>query len=272
MTDILLRDPRAAPIQSELATIRASSVALLRVLNQILDLSKIEAGKMVMEVVTFSPPAMIREAADMMSPRLLEGGLELDLELEWPAGFLALGDSFRLRQIVLNFLDNAIKFSSAGTIDLELTARHEGERVLVRVAVTDRGPGIAADDLARLFEPFEQVASASVEGPRGTGLGLSISRELALRMGGTTGCESEVGVGSTFWIEVLLPIDTAAPPPRKATTPTDTDNAPFQGRRVLVAEDEPVNRLIVTTMLERLGCAVDAVTNGLAAVERARAG
>ena len=272
MVDILLHDRVAADVREQLATIKASGVALLNVLNQILDLSKIEAGKMVLEELPFSPPALIRELAALMRPRAQQAGLSLRERVVWLGDLRVIGDALRLRQIVLNFLDNAIKFSSAGTIDLELTARHEGERVLVRVAVTDRGPGIAADDLARLFEPFEQVASASVEGPRGTGLGLSISRELALRMGGTTGCESEVGVGSTFWIEVLLPIDTAAPPPRKATTPTDTDNAPFQGRRVLVAEDEPVNRLIVTTMLERLGCAVDAVTNGLAAVERARAG
>ncbi|MCB9707134.1 MAG: PAS domain S-box protein, partial [Myxococcales bacterium] len=247
MTDILLRDPRAAPIQSELATIRASSVALLRVLNQILDLSKIEAGKMVMEVVTFSPPAMIREAADMMSPRLLEGGLELDLELEWPAGFLALGDSFRLRQIVLNFLDNAIKFSPPGTISVALSTIRRERDVLARIAITDHGPGIAADELERLFSPFEQLVVSAGKEPQGTGLGLSIARELALRMGGSTGCVSAPGEGATFWVEVPLGLSEIGERPAHADAPLEPAAAiepRHVGRRILLAEDEPVNQLI----------------------------
>jgi hypothetical protein len=269
MVDILLGEAAAAGVREQLATIKASGLALLNVLNQILDLSKIEAGKMVLEESAFSPPAMIAEIADLMRPRARQAGLTLRERIEWNGDMRVIGDPLRMRQIVLNFVDNAIKFTPKGAIDLELSARREGKRVLVRVAVADRGPGIAPRDLDRLFQPFEQLADASGEAPRGTGLGLSISRELALRMGGTTGCVSHVGVGSTFWLEVPLPIDAAAPPAEEVAPPTAVSGSPFAGRRVLVAEDEPVNRLIVITMLERLGCVVDAVSDGAAAVERA---
>ncbi|MCA9661104.1 MAG: response regulator, partial [Myxococcales bacterium] len=269
MVEILLRDPAAAAVHDQLATIKASGIALLNVLNQVLDLSKIEAGKMTLEEAAFSPPAMIAEIVDLMRPRTREAGLRLRKRVAWLGDLQVVGDPLRLRQIVLNFLDNAIKFTPSGTVDVELSARREGERARVRIAVKDGGPGIAAEDLDRLFRPFEQLADARGGPPRGTGLGLSISRELATRMGGTTGCESELGVGSTFWVEVPLPLGAAS-----AAVPTDRAEAAaeesFVGRRVLVVEDEPVNREIVTAMLEHLGCTVDAVSGGREAIERAR--
>ncbi|MEZ4382638.1 MAG: PAS domain S-box protein [Nannocystaceae bacterium] len=272
MVDILLHDPAARVVCEQLATVKASGLALLNVLNQILDLSKIEAGKITLEEISFSPPAMIGEIVDLMRPRATQVGLVLRERVEWLGDHVVIGDPLRIRQIVLNFIDNAIKFTPEGAVDVELSARREGRQILVRIAVADRGPGIAADELDRLFKPFEQLANARGEAPRGTGLGLSISRELALRMGGTTGCVSHVGVGSTFWLEVPLPIDDAAPPRPELIAPPAVEGSPFAGRKVLVAEDEPVNRLIVTTMLESLGCEVDAVTDGRAAVERAGVG
>ncbi|MEZ4383850.1 MAG: ATP-binding protein [Nannocystaceae bacterium] len=270
MVEILLRDPAAVGVREQLQTIKASGLALLNVLNQVLDLSKIEAGKMVLDETLFSPAGMVAEVVDLMRPRAREAGLRLRQKGSWRDGLQVVGDPLRLRQIVLNFVDNAIKFTPAGTIDVALSARSEGARVLVRIAVTDHGPGIAIADLDRLFKPFEQLRDAQGGPPRGTGLGLSISRELAARMGGTTGCVSELGVGSTFWVEVPLRVVSTGFAAPEAAAPRPVE-ASLRGRRLLVVEDEPVNRAIVTAMLEKLGCVVEAVADGQAAVERVAA-
>ena len=294
MADILLRDPDAAPVRERLTTIKTSALALLSVLNQILDLSKIEAGKLTLEETAFSPDHLIEEVVQLLSPQIQEAGLELETLSDWPAGAEAIGDPLRVRQIILNFVDNAVKFTPAGTISIELKHRRLGEdRVLLRIEVSDEGPGVREEDLQRIFEPFERLHSAG-DTSRGTGLGLSISRELAVQMGGRVGCVSEPGAGSTFWVEIPLGervgraedgCDGCDGDDRDDGDDGEEASEAGDGRlgrsdedaevslstcRILLAEDEPVNRLIAETMVQSLGCSIESVGDGRAAVERLR--
>lgn len=280
MADVLLRDPDAAQVREQLRTIKTSGLALLKVLDQILDLSKIEAGKMTLEETAFSPVVLIDEVIQLLGPQIREASLRVETHTDWPAGVEAVGDPLRLRQIVLNLIDNAVKSTPAGMIGVELKHRRLREgHVLLRIEVTDQGPGVRAEDRQRLFEPFERLRGAS-DTPRGTGLGLSISRELAVRMGGNIGCVSESSAGSTFWLEVPLgeakgravrergAVDAQlAPRPRDPPEPSRS----LSTCTILLAEDEPVNRLVAEAMLASLGCSVDTVGDGRTAVERAGA-
>ena len=272
MTDLLLRDPAAAPVRERLETIKGSGLALQKVLNQILDLSSIEAGKLTLEEIPFSPKALIEEVTHLLRPSVHEAGLELATRVEWPAQAVAIGDPLRIRQIVLNFVDNAIKYARSGTIEVSLAHRRLDEgRVSVRIEVADTGPGIPAADLERVFSPFEQLQRAPGEAVRGTGLGLSIARELAARMGGATGCVSEYGSGAMFWVEVPLGLRDERASDESAG-PRGGPAVSLVGLRALVAEDEPVNQLIAVAMLEELGCVVESVSDGRAAVDEVRSG
>ena len=280
MADVLLRTPDAAVVHEQVKTIKSSGLALLKVLDQILDLSKIEAGKMTLEETAFSPVVLIEEVIQLLGPQIREAGLRVETHADWPPGVDAVGDPLRLRQIVLNLIDNAVKFTSEGTIEVELIHRRLREgRVLLRIEVTDQGPGVSAEERQRIFEPFERLHRES-DTPRGTGLGLSISRDLAVRMGGDVGCLSESKAGSTFWVEI--PLGEAKRREESGSEASDAQLAPRRGDppqpsrslstcKILLAEDEPVNRLVAEAMLASLGCSVDTVGDGRAAVERAGA-
>jgi CheY-like chemotaxis protein len=178
---------------------------------------------------------------------------------------LVSGDPVRVRQVLANFLSNALKFTAAGSVAVEVDARPGGH---VRLAVRDTGPGIDAALQARLFRPFAQADSSTTRRYGGTGLGLSICRDLSERMGGRVGLDSTPGQGSLFWAELPLPAETAA---AADGAPAATGPAPLRGLRVLVAEDHPVNMLIVATLLRQLGAEVREVTDGQQAVDAARA-
>ena len=268
MADLLLYTGLTEEQQGLVETLRSSGLALLRVLNQILDLSKIESGHMELAEALFSPRRLIADAADLIRPAALERGLDLELKIDWPAGLQAVGDELRLRQIVINYLDNAVKHTDRGTVWAILSGRPAEEgRWRLRLAVADAGSGIAPESRDHLFQPFQQLESARFRG--GTGLGLAICRRLAELMGGSVGVDSVPGEGSTFWAEVPVSV---APAPPQETLWQAAVGRPWQGKRVLLAEDDAINQRVAQAMLELLGVAVDVRHNGRQVVDTWRDG
>jgi PAS domain S-box-containing protein len=268
MADLLLHTGLTGEQRRYVETLRSSGQALLRVLNQVLDLSKIEAGQMELAMAAFAPHRLAADAVDLVRPRALERGLDLALEVCWPEQRQAVGDEMRLRQILLNYLDNAIKHTGEGRVRVSLTGSPAGEeRWLLRLAVIDTGAGIAPLDRERLFQPFHQLEDARFRG--GTGLGLAICRRLAEIMGGRVGCDSQPGEGATFWAEV--PVGTAPAPVQEKPRSAAACRA-WQDKRVLLAEDDAVNQRVAQAMLELLGVGVDLCQNGREVMERWRDG
>ena len=267
-TDLLL-DTSLDTEQRECAeTIRDSGHALLTIINDILDFSKMQAGRLAMEIAPFDGQHAAAEAMALLRPRAEQKFLQVILD--WPESAPARlqGDVGRFRQVLLNLACNAIKFTETGRI----VVRARTDAAGCRVEVEDTGVGIPSDQLSKLFTKFTQVDSSNTRKYGGTGLGLAISKELIERMGGTVGVISEPGRGSTFWF--TIPLAATAEPRALATTATTASvksipAGALQGMRVLLAEDQPVNRLLTTRILGNLGCGVDTAENGLLACERA---
>ena len=273
MTGLLL-DTELGPQQREYAEIvRASGEGLLLVINDILDYSKMEAGKIELETTDFALREAIAEgcATLLVTARAKGIGLELEIDPELP-GWLR-GDSGRLRQVVINLVSNAVKFTERGRVVVAVTGTPIVGGIRVRVQVTDTGIGIERNALDRLFQPFNQAESSTSRKYGGTGLGLTISARLIELMGGTIGATSEVGEGSAFWFEVPLLTGQAGqqpaePPPaavaagQRDVTGVLLDSAPL----VLVAEDSPVNQLLAVRLLDQCGFRADVVADGREAV------
>jgi PAS domain S-box-containing protein len=269
MTGLLL-DTLLTTEQKEFAeTIRMSAGALLGIVNDVLDLSKIEAGKMAIEPVAFDLIGCIEEIGELMAPEARSKGLAYRFEAQTPCRYV-WGDAGRIRQIVLNLVNNAIKFTDRGETVLRVASSRSGEgKELFAISVSDTGIGIAADQLPRLFQKFAQVDSSLVKKHEGTGMGLAISRQLAELMGGTLTATSELGKGATFVLSLCLASATekeAGDGRAEESPPTDIL---AKCRRILVAEDNVVNQRIATLTLEKLGCRVDLAANGKEAVDMA---
>ncbi|MGQ0644326.1 MAG: response regulator, partial [Elusimicrobiota bacterium] len=263
MTELVLNTPLNDGQREGLETVRSSGEALLGVVNSVLDFSKAEAGKLLLEERDFDLRGLVRDLAGVFRQAALAKGLSLEIVCGEDLSVPLRGDSGRLRQVLMNLTGNALKFTERGGIavraaKLEETAGH----VLVRVAVTDTGIGVQPEARVSLFSPFTQADPSMTRKYGGTGLGLAISKRLVELMGGSVGMESEPDRGSTFWIEVPLAKGTPAPP--SALRPA--------GRRgknlaVLVAEDNVVNRKVLSAQLEHLGVNADAVANGREALD-----
>jgi PAS domain S-box-containing protein len=269
----LLRDSPLNPEQKEFAeTVRTSARALLALVNDLLDLSRIEAGKMELEPGPFDLAACLEEIGDLLAPQARAKGLDYRFDAEMACREV-LGDAGRVRQIVLNLLSNAIKFTERGHVKLRVRGGEAADgRVVFHIAVEDTGSGIAEDKLPLLFRSFSQVDSSLVRKHEGAGLGLAISRQLAELMGGTLRVTSQAGSGSTFLL--TLPLTTLAggdaePGP---AMPAERRLTPAGGRvrRVLLVEDNAVNQRVGVRTLEKLGCRPDVACNGREAVEMAR--
>ena len=264
-----------------LGKIQVASRSLLGLINDVLDLSKIESNELVLEEAAFNLPELLRELAEMMSPQAQSKGLVLIVHAPDALPQTLLGDPTRLRQILTNLLSNALKFTERG--EVELTASCEplpDSRVMLRCAVRDTGIGIVPDVLERLFTPFTQADASTTRRFGGTGLGLSIVRHLANLMGGEVGVRSTVGEGSVFWAEVPLAlapehlqpvgIDAVQALPRHDR---DTDGMLLLPKlRALVVDDSEINREVARRILEREGAQVDTRRNGLEALERLTVG
>jgi two-component system, sensor histidine kinase and response regulator len=241
--------------------VRTAGDALLTIISDILDFSKVEAGRLELESIDFDPVRVVEEAAELVAEPAQEKGLELLAYCapDLPTGLR--GDPARLRQVLLNLVSNAVKFTETGEVVVRahVEARTE-DAVAVRFEVADTGIGVALDDRERLFEPFSQADSSTTRRFGGTGLGLAISRQLVGAMGGTMGLESEPGRGSVFWFTVPLGISTD---PETVPAPNAERLA---GVRVLVVDDNATNRLILRDQLTAWGMTVETAEGGPAAL------
>ncbi len=265
----LLRDSPLSNDQKSQVDIASSSAdTLLRLLNEILDLSKIESGKIEFERLPFRPCLALREITTLLTPRATEKKLSLTLTLPQNESFQVYGDIVRLKQVLLNLTGNAIKFTEHGRIDLTLEIlNHSEQTVTLRFLVRDTGIGIDEQTQAKLFQAFTQGDSSTTRRFGGSGLGLSISQQLVNQMGGHIAVRSEAAHGSEFAFEVTYP--TAPDFLPTAPTPVISEHRKLSGR-VLVAEDDAINKRVIQLMLGRLGLQPVVVTNGaeaLAAVQ-----
>ncbi len=272
MASLLLESDLAPADRECVETIHSSGEALLGILNNILDLAKIEAGKLALEMVSFELRGVLEGVRALLRERAARRQVELRLELDERLPGRLRGDPMRLRQVLLNLTDNAVKFTERGHVSLRAEVEGvEGEVATVRLAVEDTGTGIDPEICARLFGAFEQADSSITRHFGGTGLGLTIAHEIVDRMGGHISVESARGRGTRF--DIVLPFEISDPVP--STPPGAADPVPRavehpSGRslRVLVAEDNKVNQRVVLRQLERLGCEVVLVSDGQRAVER----
>ena len=276
MTDLVLR--RATdPTQIDwLNKSQGAAKHLLSVINDILDISKIESDRLTLEEKDFTLAEAIDDAMHMQEAPALAKGLSLSWQIDPALPDRLCGDAMRLRQILINFTGNAIKFSERGRIVVRASAAAEDSRsVLLKIEITDQGVGISPEQQARLFHPFIQADGSMNRKYGGTGLGLIISKRIAILMGGDAGVTSEEGRGSTFWATLRLrraTSDSQAANLRPAESPRETLARLFAGVRVLVAEDEPVNREVLVLLLEDAGLVPDVASNGQEAVEKAARG
>jgi PAS domain S-box-containing protein len=272
LTYLLQRSSLTPKQRERLDKIGAAGQHLLEIISAVLDLSKIEAGKFALEEAAVDVTAVVARTVALVQERAAENRLRVVSDVGFmPSGLV--GDPTRLQQALLNYAANAIKFTRAGSVILRAFPIETDEAgVLVRFEVQDTGIGIAVDQLARLFSAFEQADNSTTRQFGGTGLGLAITRKLAELMGGEAGASSEPGVGSTFWFTARLKRHAPDAAIADAALPDLAEEAlrrRHSGRRVLLAEDEPVNREITTSLLDFAGLTVDVATDGAEAVARA---
>ena len=249
--------------------VKVSAEALLAVINDILDLSKLEAGKLELEMIDFDLEMLVEDAVELMAPHAHAKQIELVTLVDEMAGRARQGDPTRLRQILLNFLSNAVKFTAEGFVSVEVKAA-AGARDRIRIEVADTGIGLDDQAKARLFEKFTQADDTISRRFGGTGLGLSISKQLVELMGGVLGVDDRPGGGAVFWFEVPL-----APARGPIVARPAASGAALIGRRLLIVDDLAINRLILARQLAGYGADVVEVGDGataLAALAAARAG
>ena len=262
LTELLLDSPLAEGDREHVVTVRRCGEHLLGIINDILDFSKIEAGKMPIESVDFEVGAVVEEAAELVASQAQDKGIELLCDVPPEAARGVTGDPARLRQVLINLLGNAVKFTEKGEVAIGVRLlRETASSVVVRVVVRDTGIGIPKDRHAAIFESFTQADGSTTRRHGGTGLGLTICRQLIHLMGGRIGLESEPGTGSTFWIELALP--KAEVDSRRAACAEH-----LNGLQVLVVDDNETNRLILRRTLEAWGCRTVEAASGAEGLER----
>ena len=272
MANILRREGVTSKQAQRLDTIDASAQHLLSVINDVLDISKIEAGKFTLEEAPVVISSLMANVNSVLSERVKAKGLHLLIETEHLPHNL-VGDPTRLQQALLNYASNAVKFTEQGTVTLRALKQEEtADSVTVRFEVTDTGIGIEPEVMSRLFSAFEQADNSMNRKYGGTGLGLAITRRLAELMGGEAGAESAPGVGSTFWFTVkLTKSGEAAAAPIATTVDAEAEiRRRYAGQRILVVDDEPINREVTVIQLEAVDLVADTAEDGAEAIALAR--
>ena len=269
----LMQRAGATPEQADrLTKIDNASRHLLSIINDILDLSKIEAGKLRLEDSDFNLSAVLDNVASIIAPGAQEKGIAVEIDRDSVPAWLR-GDAVRLRQALLNFAGNAVKFTEKGRVMLSaLLLKDDGKDLLVRFAVADTGIGITPEARQRLFQAFEQVDASTARKYGGTGLGLAITKQLAQMMGGEVGVDSTPGVGSTFWFTVRLQRGHGVMTSDMVEPTVDAEThlrRQSPGKWLLLAEDNPINREVALELLHGAGLAVDTAEDGRQAVAKA---
>jgi CheY-like chemotaxis protein len=298
MTDFLLGTSLTAEQQEFAGSIKKSADALLTLINDILDLSRIEAGKLRLDRIPFSLAATVEESSSLFALQARTKGLDFSIAVSGDLPDMLVGDAGRIRQVLTNLIGNAVKFTDSGRIDVEAEmVRPTEDGFLIRFSVRDTGIGIPPEQQSRLFESFTQGDGSSTRKYGGTGLGLSISKQLVELMDGELGVESRPGEGSRFWFTasfgkaavvapaapprrpIPVPVPAPAvplspvapklpiPSPKPGTVTPQKSNGSPRKLWVLLAEDNEINQRIALRLLEKLGLGADAVDNGRAAVE-----
>ena len=266
MTGLLLETPLNPEQQYFLETVRTSGDALLSLINEILDLSKLEAGKMMLETLDFNLSTCIQEVIELLAPQAHDKGLEIAALIPANVPIYIQGDASRLRQVIMNLMGNAIKFTSQGEVIIQLELISEtDDTATIQFAIIDTGIGITTEDKNNLFQPFTQVDASITREYGGTGLGLAICQQLVTLMGGKIGIKSEIGKGSKFWFNLSF---TKQP----ESVSQNQDYQILSQRRLLVVDDNTINREILHHQAISWGMHIDEVDSaiaGLAALETA---
>ncbi|MGZ5445002.1 MAG: ATP-binding protein [Thermoanaerobaculia bacterium] len=266
MAELLTYTPLSSEQRDHVNTIQISGRSLLTLLNDILDFSRLEAKSLAVQRSPFLLRSVADECIEVMRPLANGKGLALSVSIAEGTADAVLGDQYRTRQVLLNLLSNAVKFTTRGTIDVALSSRPlDDGRIEARFSVSDTGPGIGHEDLERLFVAFQQIDGSSSRQHGGAGLGLAISKRLTELMGGTIAVETLPGRGSTFHFTIVgepVPPDAASAEPSPASDPVAARRL-----RILLAEDEAINRIVVLGMLQHFGYEADSVNNGIELLE-----
>ncbi|MFA9465537.1 MAG: PAS domain S-box protein [Velocimicrobium sp.] len=264
MIDLTLMTDLSYEQKDNLITAKACANSLLEIINDILDFSKMEAGKLSIENLNFNLKELVEEIIKSYSPRVDGKGLELSYTFNSSIPEFLIGDSNRLRQVLNNFLSNAVKFTNQGSIVLTVkNIKKTKEEVELIFSVADTGIGISQEDINRLFQSFNQVEQSFTKQYGGTGLGLAISKKLVELMGGNIGVKSEKGKGSIFYFSLKFKIGSKVQ--RKASQIAQISRAKRQ-LNIMLAEDDPINRKVISKLLIKRGHTVDLVNNGLEAL------
>jgi PAS domain S-box-containing protein len=265
MAQLLEQEELSQGQREYVAAIISSATGLLGVLNDILDLSRIEAGKLDLVTIPFSPLMLAQELIMTLKPEAEKKGLTLSCEMSSDLPACVRGDGLRVRQVLINLLSNAIKFTDQGSVTLTLLHRTESEaRFTICLTVSDTGPGITSDMMQRMFKPFEQADNSIARRFGGAGLGLSICKKLVELMQGSIHVDSQLGRGSHFMVE--LPFETSCGCTQTNKPAEEPEQSQLPPLAVLLAEDSAVNRIYMNKLLSRMGHRVTEVVDGTAAI------
>ena len=283
MTDLTLQEPLSPLVREHLDLVKSNARLLLDLMNDILDFSKLESGKFSLENSLFELRTTIEDLLGTFSFRAAERGLHLLCHTAHDVPDRLRGDPLRLRQVLMNLISNAVKFTERGTVVVEVATEWITEReTRLKFSVTDTGIGISPGDQERIFAPFTQVDASNTRRFGGTGLGLAIASDLIRAMGDQLRVRSDLGAGSTFYFSVTLQRDASEPTqgknaaadetPRPSRAANHAAPPPLRPLKVLLAEDTPTNQLLILKVLNKRGHSVDVAHDGLQAVEMALAG
>ena len=262
MSYLVLKTDLGQHQRNYLKKIQSARQHLLGIINDILDFSKIEAGKLNLEQVEFSFQQLLDNVTTLIADKAADKGLELIIHIDPRIPERLVGDPLRLDQMLVNYANNAVKFTSSGEIAIQAQLQADTDQdVLLRFTVRDTGIGLTPAQVAKLFESFQQADSTTTRQYGGTGLGLAITKQLASRMGGTVGVESTLGQGSTFWFTVRLVKST------NAAAPTRVLRTDLHGKRALVVDDNETARQVLADVLRSMGLAAEAVASGADALK-----